>query len=273
MNVPPILPIAGVPDELIRALNDRFRNLPAATVQEISAPAAPAAPEKPKVAFETATSTVWRGTHAARASWPAKDNDVYVETDRGYAIYLYIGATATWQYVSGVYQRTQAQLAALAATLTAGDTGFLVEVTDFAHVLRWSGAAWQWGPGEQGSGMLASFAVSPGTGWAACDGSTVSYLKSDGTTATVTLPNTAGSPAFLKSGSAYGAAITAKVLPTFAGTASQVTSGPTGTTTVQSGSGATVASSAHTHTLTPAGMIALPGDPVANFTAPLYFRK
>lgn len=273
MNVTPILPIAGVPDELIRVLNDRFRNLPTTAPVEAPAPAVPVAPAKPTVAFATESSTVWRGTHTARATWPAKDNDVYIETDRNYLAYLYVAATNTWQYVSGVYQRTQAQLAALAATLVASDAGLLVEVTDYAHVLRWTGAAWQWGPGEQGSGALVAFAIAPGTGWAVCNGSSVAYLKSDGTTGTVTLPNTAATPAYLQNGPAYSATITPKTVPTFAGTASQVTSGPSGTTTVQSGSGATVASSAHTHTLTPAGTIALPADPIANFPAPLYFRQ
>lgn len=271
MSVQPILPIAGVSDELIRVLNDRFRQVPAAVTPEATISAGKPVPTQNRAIVQTVTAGVLHGTHAIRTSYPGTDGTLYVETDRNGLVYLYDGAG--WKYVAGTYQRAQSQLAALVATLGANDAGLLVEVTDFAHTLRWSGSAWQWGSGEQGGGMLVSFAVSPGTGWAACNGGTVPYLKSDGTTGSVTLPNTSATAAYVQNGPGYSPTIAAAVLPTFAGTVGQTTSGPSATAAVQSGAGSTPASSAHTHTLTPAGTVALPADPIANFPAPLYFRQ
>lgn len=81
-----------------------------------------------------------------------------------------------------IHQHAQAALPALGA----GDAGYLAWVTDYNHLLYWSGAAWQWGPGENGSGYIQFFAIAPGTGWALVNGSAITYLKPDGTTATVT---------------------------------------------------------------------------------------
>lgn len=49
MSVRPILPIQGVPDELIRALNERFRELEAEAAPAAGAPAPPAANPPPRV--------------------------------------------------------------------------------------------------------------------------------------------------------------------------------------------------------------------------------
>lgn len=187
---------------------------------------------------------------------------------------------------------TQSQLAALSLTIAPGT---LVEVTDYAHVLRWTGTAWQWGPGENGSGMLVPFAVAPtGSGWHLCDGTAgVSYLKADGTLGTVTLPNTAGSAAYLKLGPAYSATITAAAVPTITsptvtnpantGSGTANLGAPSSTTIVTAGLVA-VASATHTHTdaghthsigapTVGATVAALPADPVAHFPAPLWFRQ
>jgi hypothetical protein len=171
-------------------------------------------------------------------------------------------------------------------TVTLGTAPILAYVSDFNHTLQWNGTGWEWGPGDSGSGMLVSFAVAPtGAGWHACNGSPgVPYLKSDGTIGTVTLPNTASTAAYIKETSAYSATITAAVgptisTPTFTGS-SDTTSGPSGTITfpVGTGSSITVANSTHTHTVTPTGTISTPtsslsGDPIANFSAMLYFRQ
>lgn len=195
--------------------------------------------------------------------------------------------------------KTQANLAAYALTLTADDEGLLVEVTDYAHVLRWTGTAWQWGPGETGGGFFGVFAITPGTGWHACDGSAgVKYLKSDGTTGTVTLPNTAGTPAYARADAAYSATITAATVPTVAapvfagtpvtptGTISAIAATATTAVLVTSSGAVQVAAENHTHAaptftgaaLTPAGTnsapaATLPGDPIAAFPAVLYFRQ
>ena len=208
-------------------------------------------------------SSVQAGTHANRASVAAASNigSLYIETDRNNLVYQsqYVSGVATWVYVTGTYNRTQSQLVALAATLTTADTGLLVNVTDYVHILQWSGAAWQWGPGEQGSGMLQGFAVAPGNGWHVCDGSSVNYLKSDGTTSSVTLPNPV-TASYMKYGAAYVSGITGAANPV-AGNNSTTTSFAIGTSAT-----ITVAGNPHTHTIT------LPGDPVPNFEALLYFR-
>ena len=78
----------------------------------------------------------------------------------------------------------------LPANLTANAAGYLAYVTDYAHLLLWNGAGWQWGPGENGSGYVANFleGAGPGVGWHACDGSQQNVLQSDGTLKLVTLP-------------------------------------------------------------------------------------
>jgi acyl carrier protein len=50
--------------------------------------------------------------------------------------------------------------------------------------LQWTGAGWQWGPGDDGSDYIVAFVSGPDppTGWQACDGSTaIGRLNSDGT--------------------------------------------------------------------------------------------
>jgi hypothetical protein len=155
------------------------------------------------------------GTRSSRtANRPADfESSLWVETDTGLiyqsrGVVTVSGKTVSWTYAGGAYQRTQAQLAALAAAiaaaLTTNDVGLLVEVTDFRHILRWTGTAWSWGPGEDGRHDIAACPVDPDptTGWALCDGSATTYLKSDGTTGNYTTPDLigAGAGAYLKLG-------------------------------------------------------------------------
>lgn len=161
-------------------------------------------------------------------------------------------------------QSTQSNLATLAATLGASNAGLLVWVTDYNHVLEWTGAAYQWGPGENGSAFFQGFAAAPtGNGWHACDGSFVNYLRSDGTLGGAVLPNTAGSAAYMKFGSAYNSTIQVADAPLFAGDAA--------TTTLVSQY--TITELVVAGPYTPSGNISLPGDPIPNFTSILYFRK
>lgn len=190
-----------------------------------------------------------------------------------------------WGGATGVnlVYSTQAALATLAGTLTAANAGLLVCVTDYAHILEWTGTAWEWGPGESGSGYFADFAVAPtAAGWHACDGSTVAYLKSDGTTANATLPNTVGTAAYRESAAAYASAITAKVVPTISGHTESGTANITDTAlanvavtgAASAATHNTEVDSGHTHNLTAANApIALPGDPVPNYQAITWFRQ
>lgn len=167
--------------------------------------AASLARSQPKILF---------GTNAARiATYPAVAfplGTIFYETDRvaWYQVQT-VSAVNTWVYVGGNgYQRTQSQLAALTALLTTNDALFVAYVTDYGHQLQWSGTAWGWAPGDAGSGAMQLFEVDPtGVGWHLYDGSAVSYLKSDGTLGSTTLPDLtsiAANAAFTVAGSPNG---------------------------------------------------------------------
>lgn len=94
--------------------------------------------------------------------------------------------TKEWHYRLGTYSNTLANI----PTLAAADTNFLFNVTDYAHVLKWSGSAWGWGPGEIGSGYYGFWESAPtSNGWQVCDGTAVNRLNADGTVTNVTTPN------------------------------------------------------------------------------------
>lgn len=261
-------------------------------------------------------AVIIQDTHANRSTLhpPSASavGSLYFETDRG-LLYLntIVSFAPAWVYLDGIYTRTQAQLAAVTASLTANDNGLLINVSDYSHVLKWTNPALGWGPGEFGSGMLQLFAVAPGTGWAACNGAVVAYLKADGTTATVTLPNTAGTAAYAMAAAAYSATITAAQVPTISqptfsgsalsGHAHQLPTRSAGATTFAMNGFFGTAGGAYTMVGqyvgavialanqfvdltesvsggTPAGTVSqptatLPGDPIAHFPALLYFRQ
>lgn len=83
-------------------------------------------------------------------------------------------------------------LADIPTGLGTPDMGLLYWVTDFRHLIRWTGTAWEWAPAEDGSGKICVFLSNPGTGWAACDGSTVTKMNADATTTVVTTPDLTG---------------------------------------------------------------------------------
>lgn len=216
---------------------------------------------------------------------------------------ILVGGTgpASAHPIAPLISSTQANLSTLAATLTPANTGLLVWVTDYNHVLEWNGTGWQWGPGDQGSGLFAPFAVAPtATGWHACDGSSVSYLKGDGTTGTVTLPNTVSSAAYIKAGNSYSPTINTAQAPTFTGSALPthqhevpialvsntlvVAPAPFGSAGVTAASTQIVGTSTSGNFSgmldsavsggTPSGTVSIAaGDPIANFEAVLYFRQ
>lgn len=128
-------------------------------------------------------------THANRDLIPAANyanGTLFFESDRKV---LYIAVNGSWFYFSGVMQATQATLP---TDLLTEDTNFLVNVTDYAHLLEWTGTAWTWGPAELGSGFIMTFlnAPNPTTGWQLCDGSAnIPQLNADGTLQFVTVPS------------------------------------------------------------------------------------
>jgi hypothetical protein len=317
-------------------------------LDELTAPVLMAL-SKPPYPQHAASAAVIEDTHANRSTYSAAAfvDWFYFETD---TLVLYLSVAGAWQYAGGYDLRTQAQLAAYAATLTAADVGTLVWVSDYAHMLKWTGAAWTRGPGDpEHSDTFQIFGAAPtDTGWHACDGSTVNFLKYDGTLGSRTLPNTNATPAYVILASTYSATITAAVVPTFAGTldtTSAVSAGtPSGTNSTPTFSGNTLpahthdapigdnggltgmfslsvngtggsytalskavsvadastinalvtsnnnsaltpsgsvsapvftgnALGTHTHTVTPTGTIALPGDPIANWQGILFYRQ
>lgn len=227
------------------------------------------------------------------------DGSFWIETDTGL---VYQWHSTAWAYVSGTCRRTQAQLATLAGALGTNDAGLLVEVTDYRHVLRWTGTGWSWGPGEDGRHDIVALPVDPddAIGWQLCDGSTVAYLKGDGTTGNFTTPDltsAANKAAYLKLGDAVSGP-DAAVAPTFTGaldTTSSVSAGtPAGAVAVGNNTGTGVAAGAgslaspqghshaatftgnalagHTHTVTPTGIISDDGEP-RNYELRPWFRR
>jgi hypothetical protein len=81
--------------------------------------------------------------------------------------------------------------------------GYLFFHTTYLHFLRWTGAVWEWAPGELGGGFFCGFAIDPGLGWKECDGTSTTYLKGDGTTRTLTLPDSVSAAKALLFSSAY----------------------------------------------------------------------
>lgn len=192
------------------------------------------------------TPKLLTGARADRANIPASGfptGTIYIETDSTLVYYVNSGS---WLYLEGIYRRVQSQLAALAAGLGVDDRNLLVSVTDYNHVLRWTGSAWQRGPGDTEHSDTFHWvgAAVAETGWHDCDGSTgVSFLHYDGTLGTRDLPNTNSTAAYPRAASAYSATIVAATLPTL--TMNSYT--PAGTNSAPTFSGST---------FTPAGTVA-----------------
>lgn len=124
-------------------------------------------------------------TYGVRGSASSNAFTLFAASDMNYIHWASDGEN--WHYVGGIYDRTQSQLSALAGILTTNDIGLLVNVTDYCHVLRWTGAAWEWAPGEVPGGYVAHFLAAPSSnGWVLVNGSATTILKSDGTTSSVT---------------------------------------------------------------------------------------
>ena len=162
-------------------------------------------------------------------------------------------------YGGGPFQRTQAQLATLAATLTANDVGVKVNVSDYAHVLLWGGVGFGWAPEDDlraGEGpIFREVDPSPSTGWHLYDGSLVYYLLSTGALASLTLPDLTS----IAANAAYAKAGGSNTGPTAA-----VATGPgSAYQSVQSGSGTNAAFVTHSHT---------PGEP-RNLQRRAFFRQ
>lgn len=154
-----------------------------------------------------------------RATWASRPldlaaNDIgflFAPTDRLETHYRHDGASL--KYIEGVQRGNLAGL----PTLNADDTGYLYDVADYDHLLRWEGAAWNWGDHDR-SGRIESFLVDPDptTGWALCNGGATDKLNYDGSVSAVTLPDltsTAAKAGYLKFGATASATVNAAVAP------------------------------------------------------------
>ena len=131
---------------------------------------------------------------------------LFSASDRNYVTWLSDGSA--WRYVFGAQQRTQAQLSTLAGTLTTADVGYIADVTDYLHFLRWSGSAWAFNSSDPGSGFVAmgkpTGAAPSGGLWGLCDGTAYNCLNGDGTLTSLTSQNLTGE-VFLKGSTATAA--------------------------------------------------------------------
>lgn len=177
-------------------------------------------------------------------------NTIFEASDRNYVAWVSDGVN--WIYAYGIHQRTQSQLAALAATLGTSDAGYLVNVTDFGWVLQWTGSAWAFGAGQTGGGFIQGFSAAPLAGaWQVCDGTATTFLKADGTTGNFTTPNLTGHYVKLNNAGYTGTVVAGGVSgATSAGTPTGTIGNNSASQEVQSGTGITVAANPHTHTFT-----------------------
>src|ERR1043166_8030444 len=124
MAITPILPITGVPDELIRVLNVRFRELSSA-------------------AASTANGSVYGlfFTHKTRPDANAQAVGTYgTDIDRGIVYQVQtVKAAQVWVYASGVMSDT---IANQPSDLGTDDVGFRFSSTDTYQEFRWDGSAW-----------------------------------------------------------------------------------------------------------------------------------
>lgn len=187
-------------------------------------------------------------------------------------------------------------------SLAASDAGYVGFVTDYRHLVYWTGTAWIFL--DEPGGRLESRVADPGAGYQLCDGSSIGVLTVGATltTTSVTTPNLSGTAAYLKSASSYSATVHAASGSTASGSTGTGTTGssttgtgttgtgttgtgttgtgttgtgsftgqPSNTVTVQSGSGATVAGQTHTHSIPGLSIpgLSIPGLSVPGLSVP-----
>jgi hypothetical protein len=187
----------------------------------------------------TAQGPVRIGVFASRGS-AGLDNQghIFIASDHQYIGWISSGTA--WIYLFGTNQKTQSGLSTLTGLLTVNDRRYRVEVTDYVHVLIWNGSGWGFAPEDDGSNYYVLADEAPlGGFWQACDGSTITFLRGDGTLTTKILDDLT-TPAYLAGSNAAGG-----VLP-----ASGATGVPSATVLVDNhidGSTVAVATGTHTH--------------------------
>lgn len=184
-------------------------------------------------AASSGAPTIVTDTRAAMTLYPAANyaiGTIYWQSDYTMLYMVFnVGGIHVWQYISGMFR---AVLASKPTGLGVNDAGLLFYGTDFGHIWRWSGSAWTFAPGDDGSGYIAMYTAAPNTpgsaAWFLIDGTSPTIQSlTDTTTQAITLAAIAG--AFFKAGIAW--------------TGATVAAGPT--LVAQSGTGVTVASNTY----------------------------
>lgn len=138
------------------------------------------------------------------ASYPVGTLGYETDTDLLYIVKSVVGVN-TWRYLAGTWRDTLANIPAGGSAPTVDDVGLLFYATDYHHTWRWSGSAWSFAPGDDGSGYIAMFTQAPNcpgsAAWQLCDGSTVARTNATASTSNVTVPDlrvAGGTPSFPK---------------------------------------------------------------------------
>lgn len=206
--------------------------------------------------------TLIEDTHANRLDKHAADQSRlghwFYETDRKVVYQVRtVAKKKTWIYVTGTMRDA---LGNKPADLGTEDTGFLFYSTDYYRTFRWTGSAWEYAPGER---LFREISFYPGTvpsGWAVCDGGSVTTTTATAGTSSFTTPDLTGQ--FLKGGT-YSGSVVSAVAPALSGTLASesghthaidhdhgsFTSGSPSATEPIAGGAGTAASSTHTHNI------------------------
>ena len=154
---------------------------------------------------------VFVGTAAAMPNISAMLNPghLYFQTDTDL---VYYSDGMNWIFLLTALPPLQGTWAQLPGGFGPNDAGILYWATDVGHFWRWTGAGWEWGPGDRHSGEIAFFTAAPGPGWHLADGSTQYVYQSDASRTMVLLPNLLNN--YLEMTGAYTGAPVAAVAPT-----------------------------------------------------------
>jgi hypothetical protein len=187
------------------------------------------------------------GAFAQRGAAGAYLGTFFAASDRNYVLWASTGAA--WVYVAGVQYGTLSP--DQKPTLTTNDANYRFRSTDFNREYRWNGSSWNDAPGQEPRFKASLFARNGGpenaAGWALCDGSTVTRSTTSGGTTSVTVPDLVTSNLFMRPASTTGTVAGNPTHHHAVDPPNTTSSGPSGTSEVQSGTGATVASAGHTH--------------------------
>jgi hypothetical protein len=164
------------------------------------------------------------GTHSDRLSlYPATKypaGQLYYEIDRSvfYIVRNFGGGALTWTYASGMLSGPRASHP---ADLGSADVGFLFNVSDYVHLVRWDGVAWELV--DAIGGYFLDSAITRGAGYQLCDGTVTDYLL-DATTNLAVQPFTTPDETsglsvgtFHKSAAAYTGVVLGPVVPVITG--------------------------------------------------------